>query len=83
MWKSSAYYYAPSIETNYLLVTLELKNQNHTLAEKDVEAPGTFECIHFQASCSIGSAQLLNQKKNSLEGHRQGFHCSPEELDLL
>ncbi|ETE59192.1 Alpha-2-macroglobulin-like protein 1, partial [Ophiophagus hannah] len=32
-------------ETNYLLVTLELKNQNHTLAEKDVEAPGTFEFI--------------------------------------
>ncbi|XP_070597946.1 alpha-2-macroglobulin-like protein 1 isoform X2 [Erythrolamprus reginae] len=44
-------------ETNYLLVTLELKNQNHTLAEKDVEAPGTFECIHFQAPSFVSTTK--------------------------
>ncbi|XP_026569065.1 alpha-2-macroglobulin-like protein 1 [Pseudonaja textilis] len=44
-------------ETNYLLVTLELKNQNHTLAEKDVEAPGTFECIHFQAPSFVSTSR--------------------------
>ncbi|XP_025031018.1 alpha-2-macroglobulin-like protein 1 [Python bivittatus] len=32
----------------HLSVTLEMKMQNHTLLEKDVNPPGTFECASFQ-----------------------------------
>ncbi|XP_013916337.1 PREDICTED: pregnancy zone protein-like [Thamnophis sirtalis] len=32
----------------HVSVTLEMKLQNHTLLEKDVNAPGTFECTSFQ-----------------------------------
>ncbi|XP_019371612.1 PREDICTED: alpha-2-macroglobulin-like [Gavialis gangeticus] len=35
-------------ETVHLAITLEMKIQNHTLVEKDVEKPGIFECISFQ-----------------------------------
>ncbi|XP_070597948.1 alpha-2-macroglobulin-like protein 1 isoform X2 [Erythrolamprus reginae] len=32
----------------HVSVTLEMKLQNHTLLEKDVNTPGTFECTSFQ-----------------------------------
>ncbi|XP_063212551.1 alpha-2-macroglobulin-like protein 1 isoform X3 [Chroicocephalus ridibundus] len=32
----------------HLAVTLEVKTQNYTLVEQDVEKPGTFQCITFQ-----------------------------------
>ncbi|XP_063150606.1 alpha-2-macroglobulin-like protein 1 [Candoia aspera] len=32
----------------HVSVTLQMKMQNHTLFEKDVNAPGTFECASFQ-----------------------------------
>ncbi|XP_068257889.1 alpha-2-macroglobulin-like protein 1 [Nyctibius grandis] len=35
-------------EAVHLAVTLEVATQNHTLVEKDVEKPGTFQCITFQ-----------------------------------
>ncbi|KAM6418037.1 alpha-2-macroglobulin-like protein 1 isoform 2-T2 [Pluvialis apricaria] len=35
-------------EAVHLAVTLEVKTQNHTLVEQDVEKPGTFQCITFQ-----------------------------------
>ncbi|KAM6475570.1 alpha-2-macroglobulin-like protein 1 isoform 2-T2 [Liasis olivaceus] len=46
-------------ETNHLLVTLEMEAQNHTLAEKDVEAPGTFECIRFQAPSFVSTSKTF------------------------
>ncbi|PKU31347.1 alpha-2-macroglobulin-like protein 1 [Limosa lapponica baueri] len=35
-------------EAVHLAVTLEVKTQNYTLVEQDVEKPGTFQCITFQ-----------------------------------
>ncbi|XP_010179781.1 PREDICTED: alpha-2-macroglobulin-like protein 1, partial [Mesitornis unicolor] len=35
-------------EAVHLTITLEVKTQNHTLVEQDVEKPGTFQCITFQ-----------------------------------
>ncbi|XP_062827460.1 alpha-2-macroglobulin-like protein 1 isoform X2 [Anolis carolinensis] len=35
-------------ETVHLSVTLELQAKNHTLVDKDVLQPGTFECFDFQ-----------------------------------
>ncbi|XP_015727585.1 alpha-2-macroglobulin-like protein 1 isoform X2 [Coturnix japonica] len=35
-------------ESVHLAVTLEVENENQTLVEKDVEKPGTFECISFE-----------------------------------
>ncbi|XP_031467380.1 alpha-2-macroglobulin-like protein 1 [Phasianus colchicus] len=35
-------------EDVHLAVTLEVETQNQTLVEKDVEKPGTFECISFK-----------------------------------
>uniref|UniRef100_A0A8D0BC29 Uncharacterized protein n=1 Tax=Salvator merianae TaxID=96440 RepID=A0A8D0BC29_SALMN len=35
-------------ETVHLTVTLEMKIQNHILLEKDIKAPGIYECISFK-----------------------------------
>ncbi|XP_077202031.1 alpha-2-macroglobulin-like protein 1 [Paroedura picta] len=35
-------------ESVHLTVTLEMMAQNHSIVEKDVAKPGTFECISFQ-----------------------------------
>ncbi|KAM4671522.1 alpha-2-macroglobulin-like protein 1 [Amazona ochrocephala] len=35
-------------EAVHLAVTLQVTTQNHTLVERDVEKPGTFQCITFQ-----------------------------------
>ncbi|XP_077202330.1 alpha-2-macroglobulin-like protein 1 isoform X2 [Paroedura picta] len=35
-------------ENVHLTVTLEMTAQNHSIVEKDVARPGTFECISFQ-----------------------------------
>lgn len=35
-------------ETVHLTVSLEMKLKNHTLLEKDVEAPGLYQCFEFQ-----------------------------------
>nr|XP_056704304.1 alpha-2-macroglobulin-like protein 1 [Euleptes europaea] len=35
-------------ETVHMAVTLEMKNQNHTLVDEDVEKPHRFKCISFQ-----------------------------------
>ncbi|XP_042311607.1 alpha-2-macroglobulin-like protein 1 [Sceloporus undulatus] len=40
-------------ETVHLTVTLETKLQNHTLLDKDVEKPGTYECLDFQVPAFI------------------------------
>lgn len=37
----------------HLAVTLEVKTQNYTLVEQDVEKPGTFQCITFQVSVAM------------------------------
>ncbi|XP_065531588.1 alpha-2-macroglobulin-like protein 1 isoform X3 [Lathamus discolor] len=35
-------------EAVHLAITLQVSTQNHTLVERDVEKPGTFQCITFQ-----------------------------------
>ncbi|XP_074007846.1 alpha-2-macroglobulin-like protein 1 [Numenius arquata] len=40
-------------EAVHLAVTLEVKTQNYTLVEQDVEKPGTFQCTTFQVPESI------------------------------
>uniref|UniRef100_A0A669QK11 Uncharacterized protein n=1 Tax=Phasianus colchicus TaxID=9054 RepID=A0A669QK11_PHACC len=40
-------------EDVHLAVTLEVETQNQTLVEKDVEKPGTFECISFKVSVAV------------------------------
>ncbi|XP_067387062.1 alpha-2-macroglobulin-like protein 1 [Emydura macquarii macquarii] len=40
-------------ETVHLVITLEMKTQNHTLVEKDVEKPGIFECISFKVPAFV------------------------------
>uniref|UniRef100_A0A8C6NF76 Uncharacterized protein n=1 Tax=Melopsittacus undulatus TaxID=13146 RepID=A0A8C6NF76_MELUD len=37
-------------EAVHLAITLQVSTQNHTLVERDVEKPGTFQCITFQVS---------------------------------
>lgn len=40
-------------EDVHLAVTLELETQSQTVVEKDVEKPGTFECIGFKVSVAV------------------------------
>ncbi|XP_074852369.1 alpha-2-macroglobulin-like protein 1 [Carettochelys insculpta] len=40
-------------ETVHLSITLEMKTQNHTLVNKDVEKPGIFECISFKVPAFV------------------------------
>ncbi|KAK2537737.1 Phc1 [Columba guinea] len=38
-----------------MAITLEVTTQNHTLVEQDVEKPGIFQCITFQASIAVAT----------------------------
>ncbi|KAK2528126.1 hypothetical protein Q9966_010017, partial [Columba livia] len=38
-----------------MAVTLEVTTQNHTLVEQDVEKPGIYQCITFQASIAVAT----------------------------
>lgn len=42
-------------EAVHMAVTLEVTTQNHTLVEQDVEKPGIFQCITFQASIAVAT----------------------------
>ncbi|XP_042303669.1 alpha-2-macroglobulin-like protein 1 [Sceloporus undulatus] len=53
-------------ENVHLSVTLELEAQNHTLVEKDVEQPGTFECINFQVPAFVTSKMTLPGQEEAL-----------------
>ncbi|XP_061439274.1 alpha-2-macroglobulin-like protein 1 isoform X4 [Rhineura floridana] len=66
-------------ETVHLVVTLEMRIQNHTLLEKDVEKPGVYECTSFQVPPfppkknvnplideEVASVHVLIQKGNSV-----------------
>lgn len=42
-------------EAVHLAITLQVSTQNHTLVERDVEKPGTFQCIAFQVSVAVAA----------------------------
>ncbi|XP_009865376.1 PREDICTED: alpha-2-macroglobulin-like protein 1, partial [Apaloderma vittatum] len=50
-------------EAVHLAVTLQMTSQNHTLVEKDVEKPGTFQCITFQVP------ELIPRKRDDSTSH--------------
>uniref|UniRef100_A0A8C3XWD4 Uncharacterized protein n=1 Tax=Chelydra serpentina TaxID=8475 RepID=A0A8C3XWD4_CHESE len=59
-------------ETVHLAVTLEMKTQNHTLVEKDVEKPGIFECIGFKVSSVVSVHVVIHSGETvSYEGRKK------------
>ncbi|KAM6381889.1 LOW QUALITY PROTEIN: alpha-2-macroglobulin-like protein 1 [Alca torda] len=59
-------------EAVHLAVTLEVKTQNYTLVEQDVEKPGTFQCITFQTE-KVASLHVLTHSRDSVlfEGRKK------------
>ncbi|XP_062975140.1 alpha-2-macroglobulin-like protein 1 isoform X2 [Elgaria multicarinata webbii] len=45
-------------ETVHLTVTLEMKIQNHTLLDKDVDNPGSYECTSFQVPAFVAEKRM-------------------------
>ncbi|XP_064026995.1 alpha-2-macroglobulin-like protein 1 [Pogoniulus pusillus] len=59
-------------EPIHLAVTLQVKTQNHTVLEQDVENPGAFQCLTFQPEMVVFLHVLIHSRSNVLfEGHKK------------
>uniref|UniRef100_A0A8C9L9Q8 Uncharacterized protein n=1 Tax=Pavo cristatus TaxID=9049 RepID=A0A8C9L9Q8_PAVCR len=61
-------------EPVHLAVNLEVETQNQTLVEKDVEKPGTFECLSFKVSSEeVAFLHVLIHSSDSVlfEGYKK------------
>ncbi|KAH0628649.1 hypothetical protein JD844_010037 [Phrynosoma platyrhinos] len=73
-------------ETVHLTVTLETKIQKHTLLDKDVEKPGTYECPDFQETGEeVAHVHVLIQKGDSVsfEGRKKVVIRKPRIRNII
>ncbi|XP_061866938.1 alpha-2-macroglobulin-like protein 1 [Colius striatus] len=67
----------------HLAVTLQTTTKNHILVEKDVEKPGTFQCITFQSEVVVFLHVLIHNGDNVHFEGRKKILIKPQKNVIL